>query len=138
LDSPTPTHIERQLDALRVALVTLYRDRPIEAVYVRVGGVRELVRVPFPAEPYDPPAPVPTASPEPEPDLSGLPELGREILQALEENGGWMTGAELAQAIGGDCDHTSGTWRRTTRMLKGLDTIETDYHRGYCLKSKQK
>ena len=77
------------------------------------------------------PARRPVAAPAP--DLSDLPELGREIIQALTEAGGWVTGTELARLIGGDCDHDSGTWRRVVRVLRDRGLIVTDRHRGYRL-----
>lgn len=134
MDSPPPSPIDRQLDALRVALTVLYGGRAITEVLVRVEGIDRPVRVPFPGEPVRTPAP-----PEP-PDLSDLPELAQEIVQVLQENGGgWMTGAEIAAKIGSDCDHTSGTWFRTTKLLRELELIDSERGRrgrGYRLKNK--
>jgi predicted DNA-binding transcriptional regulator AlpA len=85
------------------------------------------------------PAATPGApSPAPPTDrLATLPELGREIVQVLQEvgrePGGWMPGAEIARRIGDDCDHTSGTWRRVMRQLRDLGLIQSDRLLGYRL-----
>lgn len=125
MDSPPPSPIDRQLDALRVALTALYGGRPIVEVLVRVEGIARPVRVPFPGEQ------VQASAPAESPDLSDLPVLAQEIVQVLEENGGWMTGAEIVAKIGGDCDRTSGYWRRITRMLRERGLISSQKQRGY-------
>lgn len=68
-------------------------------------------------------------------DLAGLGELARSILQALTEAGGeWVGGADLARLVGGDADHTTGSWRRAVRELKQAGMIETDQALGYRLR----
>lgn len=130
MDQPARNPIDRQLEALRVALGTLYAGRAIVEVQVRLDGIDRPVRVPFPVEVADqaPAAALVDAAEE------GLPVLAQEILQVLRESGGgWMTGAEIAAAIGGECDHTSGTWKRAIPALKQQELIVTDQSRGYRL-----
>lgn len=63
--------------------------------------------------------------------MTELPELACEILQALSRRAGWFTGAELARAVSPDADHTSGHWRRVTRLLREEGLIESSNSLGY-------
>ena len=60
-----------------------------------------------------------------------LPELAQEILQVLEEaEEEWLTAADVAARVGGDADHTSGSWRRAARQLREAGLIDTDQRQG--------
>lgn len=58
--------------------------------------------------------------------LKNLPELAKEILQVLEEaEEEWLTAADVAIRIGGNADHTSGSWKRATKQLREIGLIDT-------------
>ena len=63
-----------------------------------------------------------------------LPKLARDMLQALQEGGGWASAEELAGRIGGGADHTTGYWGRVIKKLRGLGLIESSRSHGYRLK----
>lgn len=59
--------------------------------------------------------------------------LAEDILQVLtESNGEWMTGREIAKAIGETADHTNGTFRRAIEALKSRSAIVSE-KQGYAL-----
>jgi predicted DNA-binding transcriptional regulator AlpA len=60
-------------------------------------------------------------------------ELATEILQALEEAADWVSGVDLAKRIGGDVNHTNGTFRKAVGQLKYARRIKTDKVKGYNL-----
>lgn len=69
-------------------------------------------------------------------DLSSLPVLAQEMIQALAEGeADAIRGPELASRIGGDVVCDSGTWGRAVRALKQHKPplMESDRSRGYWL-----
>lgn len=62
-----------------------------------------------------------------------LSELARDILEVLEDCGGWLNGEEIGRRLNprDPFDHTAGTFRRAVEDLKAAGRIETSRHKGY-------
>ncbi len=65
-------------------------------------------------------------------DRESLPSLAREILQVLEEagQGKWVGTADIAARIDETVDRSAGSWKRSTRILREFNLIETQKGRG--------
>ena len=62
-------------------------------------------------------------------------QTARDILEVLEDReGDWVRMSEIALAMPGQPDHTSGTFTRAASELRAADLIESSKQHGYRLK----
>lgn len=126
------------VDAWMCELPSVAVENNFETVVPSVG--------PTLAPPVAPPGPTwgqgsgPTLAPLSENETDDVAEeeadtkvkaISRAIMALLRSTDAWISGAEIAEMIGEDIDHRSGTFKRAMALLRDAGLVQPDNKRGY-------